>query len=72
MKAPLNSELATALAACQRVRKSDRDDFSFDWLRKEGCTFHHSRLTALVKLGYLTVEHNGIVRRGTAWYKLAA
>jgi hypothetical protein len=71
MSDQLDSELKPVLDACKAVRKSDDGEFSYKWLRLAGCAFHSSKLAQLVRLGYLIVQHNGITRRGTAWYRLA-
>ena len=67
----MDAELIAALELCKAVRKTNDGEFSCKWLRAAGARFHHSLLTNLVEFGYLTVQYNGIVRRGTAWYKLA-
>jgi len=67
----LPADLIPVLQACRNVRKSTSGEFSYKWLRSAGNTFHPSKLKKLENLGYLTINYNGITRRGTAWYKLA-
>jgi hypothetical protein len=67
----LNDELKPVFEACQKVAKSDDGEFSMKWLRSAGHKFHWSKLKQLVELGYLAVNRNGIVRCGTAWYRIA-
>ncbi len=71
MTKELTTELKEVLDACKRIDKSSAGEFSCKWLRLAGYRFHHSRLTQLVKLGYLRVKYNGIISRGTAWYSVA-
>lgn len=71
MPMELTAELKQVLEACKRIAKSSAGEFSYKWLRLEGNTFHHSKLTQLVKLGYLRMNPNGIVSRGKGWYSVA-
>jgi hypothetical protein len=71
MAKELTPELEQVLEACKGVEKSSAGEFSYKWLRLEGNILHQSKLTQLVKLGYLRVNYNGIVRRGTPWYSVA-
>jgi hypothetical protein len=71
MPAELPEDLKPVLEACKSVPKSDTGEFSYKWLRSCGNTFHHSKLMQLVNRGFLAVEYNGIIRRGTAWYRLS-
>jgi hypothetical protein len=50
------------------VEKSERGDFSADWLRKAGMPVSTPLLRELVKLGCLSAEANGITQRGRLWY----
>jgi len=70
MRTQLNDELKPVFDACKQVVKSEDGEFSYKWLRLAGNTFHPSRLWQLVRLGYLAVSFNGVVRRGTAWYRV--
>ena len=70
MRIELNEELKPVLEACRNVKKSDDGEFSYNWLRSAGHKFHWSKLKQLAHLGYLTVNYNGIFRRGTAWYRI--
>jgi hypothetical protein len=71
MPMELTDDLKEVWEVCKRIDKSSAGEFSYKWLRLEGHTFHHSKLTKLVKLGYLRVNSNGIVSRGTGWYSVA-
>ncbi len=71
MSTQISDELEPVLEACKAVPKSEVGEFSMKLLRSAGHRFHPSKLTQLVRLGLLTVQYNGIVRRGTAWYRVA-